>query len=29
MNALDVVLVLLVLAYAISGYWQGFFSGAF
>ncbi len=29
MNALDVVLLLLVLAYAISGYWQGFITGAF
>jgi S1-C subfamily serine protease len=28
-NALDWVLVALVLAYAISGYWQGFISGAF
>ncbi len=29
MNALDWVLVALVLAYAVSGYWQGFISGAF
>lgn len=29
MNGLDLVLVLLLLAYAISGYWQGFISGAF
>ncbi len=29
MNALDVVLLVLVAAYAISGYWQGFISGAF
>lgn len=29
MNALDIVLVLLVLAYAVSGYWQGFITGAF
>lgn len=29
MNALDIVLVLVVLAYAISGYWQGFITGAF
>ena len=29
MNALDVFLLLLVLAYAISGYWQGFITGAF
>jgi S1-C subfamily serine protease len=29
MNFLDWVLVLLVLAYALSGYWQGFISGAF
>ena len=29
MNVLDWVLVLLVLAYAVSGYWQGFISGAF
>ncbi len=29
MNALDWVLVALVLAYAVSGYWQGFVSGAF
>jgi S1-C subfamily serine protease len=28
-NALDWVLVALVLAYAVSGYWQGFISGAF
>ena len=29
MNLLDVVLVVLVLAYALSGYWQGFVTGAF
>jgi len=29
MNALDIVLLLLVLAYAVSGYWQGFITGAF
>ena len=29
MNFLDWLLVLLVLAYALSGYWQGFISGAF
>ena len=29
MNLLDWILVLLVVAYAISGYWQGFISGAF
>ncbi|MDQ6640891.1 MAG: MarP family serine protease [Actinomycetota bacterium] len=29
MNLLDWLLVLLVLAYALSGYWQGFISGAF
>lgn len=29
MNALDWILVLVVLAYAVSGYWQGFISGAF
>ena len=29
MNALDVILLLLVLAYAVSGYWQGFVTGAF
>ncbi|HEX6516439.1 MAG TPA: MarP family serine protease [Nocardioidaceae bacterium] len=29
MNILDWVLVALVLAYAVSGYWQGFISGAF
>jgi S1-C subfamily serine protease len=28
-NALDVFLVVLVLAYAVSGYWQGFIAGAF
>jgi S1-C subfamily serine protease len=28
-NALDWVLLVLVLAYAVSGYWQGFISGAF
>ncbi len=29
MNALDWLLVVLVLAYALSGYWQGFITGAF
>jgi S1-C subfamily serine protease len=29
MNALDVILLLLVLAYGVSGYWQGFITGAF
>ncbi|MBZ5736332.1 MarP family serine protease [Nocardioides sp. TRM66260-LWL] len=29
MNLLDWLLVLLVLAYAVSGYWQGFITGAF
>lgn len=29
MNLLDVLLALLVLAYALSGYWQGFVTGAF
>ncbi len=29
MNVLDVCLVLLVVAYAVSGYWQGFIAGAF
>lgn len=29
MNVLDWVLVVVVLAYAVSGYWQGFISGAF
>ncbi|HEX4977248.1 MAG TPA: MarP family serine protease [Nocardioides sp.] len=29
MNVLDWVLLVLVLAYAVSGYWQGFISGAF
>ncbi len=29
MNALDWVLILVVLLYAISGYWQGFITGAF
>lgn len=29
MNMLDWVLVVLVVAYAVSGYWQGFISGAF
>jgi S1-C subfamily serine protease len=29
MNVLDWVLVVLVLAYAVSGYWQGFISGVF
>lgn len=29
MNLLDWILVLLVAAYAVSGYWQGFISGAF
>jgi S1-C subfamily serine protease len=28
-NVLDVVLLVLVLAYAVSGYWQGFVTGAF
>jgi S1-C subfamily serine protease len=28
-NALDVVVLVLVLAYAVSGYWQGFITGAF
>jgi S1-C subfamily serine protease len=28
-NSLDVVVLLLVLAYAVSGYWQGFITGAF
>jgi S1-C subfamily serine protease len=28
-NALDLVLLLLLLAYAVSGYWQGFITGAF
>jgi S1-C subfamily serine protease len=28
-NALDVVMVVLALAYAVSGYWQGFVTGAF
>ena len=28
MNALDWLLVVLVLAYAVSGYWQGFVTGA-
>ena len=28
-NPLDVVVVLLVVAYAVSGYWQGFVTGAF
>jgi S1-C subfamily serine protease len=28
-NALDWILILLVLAYAVSGYWQGFVTGAF
>ncbi len=29
MNALDIFLLLLLLAYAVSGYWQGFITGAF
>ena len=29
MNALDLILLVLVLAYAVSGYWQGFVTGAF
>ena len=29
MNGLDVLLLVLVLAYAVSGYWQGFVTGAF
>ena len=29
MNALDWLLVVLVCAYAVSGYWQGFIAGAF
>jgi S1-C subfamily serine protease len=29
MNALDWILIALVLAYAVSGYWQGFVTGAF
>lgn len=29
MNVLDVLLIVLVLAYALSGYWQGFVTGAF
>lgn len=29
MNALDAVVLVLVLAYAVSGYWQGFVTGAF
>ena len=29
MNTLDVVVLVLVLAYAVSGYWQGFVTGAF
>jgi S1-C subfamily serine protease len=29
LNALDVLLVVLVAAYAVSGYWQGFIAGAF
>ena len=29
MNVLDWILVLVVIAYAVSGYWQGFISGAF
>jgi S1-C subfamily serine protease len=28
-NALDIVVVVLLLAYAVSGYWQGFITGAF
>src|SRR5688572_26399340 len=29
MNGLDLFLLLLLLAYAVSGYWQGFITGAF
>ena len=29
LNPLDVIVLLLVLAYAVSGYWQGFITGAF
>lgn len=29
MNVLDILLVILVLTYALSGYWQGFITGAF
>ena len=29
MNGLDILLVVLLLAYAVSGYWQGFITGAF
>ncbi|MGA8210239.1 MAG: MarP family serine protease [Nocardioidaceae bacterium] len=29
MNVLDMILLVLVLAYAVSGYWQGFITGAF
>ncbi len=29
MNVLDILLILLVLTYALSGYWQGFITGAF
>ena len=29
MNALDILLLVLLLAYAVSGYWQGFITGAF
>ncbi len=29
MNALDIFLLVLLLAYAVSGYWQGFITGAF
>jgi uncharacterized membrane protein required for colicin V production len=29
MNSLDLVVLLLVVAYAVSGYWQGFITGAF
>ena len=29
MNVLDWLLVVLVVAYAVSGYWQGFITGAF
>ena len=29
MNGLDIFLILLLLAYAVSGYWQGFITGAF
>ena len=29
MNGLDILLLVLLLAYAVSGYWQGFITGAF